>query len=366
MTLPFRRPAPDAGLPATADGPRPNPHQLTSDPHQSDAHTHQTAADPHHPDTNTGSPSSTSCPSLPADPSPAAPWRHLRRATYLLLLAAVAVLVIAFWPTLAGIWRRQALTFVVTVAVMGLGVFVQACSLLAFLDTPRRLSSWRFAEVWAWSALANYAAPLQPGIAVRVAWLRRHDITVAEGLLATWRRLIASIWLVLPGLGAGLLLTGDARGRWPAGALLAIWAIAVPLRRFAIGRLHRLARPSWLLRRRDLLLRAASHLTRRGLVLVALQYVLGAALTYGIYLRFGASIEPGQALLICCLASVSSVVALLPGNLGIVEAIYLLAGHQLGLDVETAAALALFIRVAHIAANLLWMLAGRLFNHLSS
>jgi len=54
----------------------------------------------------------------------------------------------------------------------------------------------------------------------------------------------------------------------------------------------------------------------------------------------------------------SSLVAFLPGNLGVVEAIYMLGGHGFGLTVAEAGALAILIRVAHVAANMLLVFAG--------
>jgi hypothetical protein len=51
-------------------------------------------------------------------------------------------------------------------------------------------------------------------------------------------------------------------------------------------------------------------------------------------------------------------VAFLPGNLGVVEAIYMLGGHGFGLSVAEAGALAILIRVAHVVANMLLVFAG--------
>ena len=284
--------------------------------------------------------------------------RKLRNAAYVLLIAVAIVLVVVWWPVLVGIWQQQALTFVGAVIVMICGTFVQARNFLVFLDAEHSIRSLRFTRVWALSALANYVAPLQPGIAVRVGWLVRRGVDVSEGLLATWRQLVVSVWISMIGLAIGLLLTGDPRGRWPALALGVVWVAVFGLRRLGLRVLDRLARPRWLARRKELLQRAATHVTLQGIAGVAVQYLLGTLLLYWIYTRFGASIGWGQALIICCLAYMSSLVAFLPGNLGVVEAIYMLGGHGFGLTVAEAGALAILIRVAHVAANMLLVFAG--------
>lgn len=293
---------------------------------------------------------------IPALPSSAV--RKLRNAAYLLLIVIAAALVVIWWPVLVSIWRQQALTFAGAVIVMICGAFVQARNFLVFLDAEHSVRLLRFARVWALSALTNYVAPLQPGIAVRVAWLARRGVNVSEGLLATWRQLVASVWVSMIGLAIGLLLTGDPRGRWPALALVIVWAVVFALRKFGLRTLDRLARPRWLVRRKELLQRAATHVTLEGIAGVVVQYLLGTLLLYWIYVRFGASISWGEALIICCLAYVSSLIAFLPGNLGVVEAIYMLGGHGFGLTVAEAGALAILIRVAHVAANMLLVFAG--------
>lgn len=285
-------------------------------------------------------------------------WRGLRNASYLLLVAISVALVAMWWPVLVKIWREQAVTFVGAVIVMICGTFVQARNFLVFLDSEHSVRLWRFARVWALSALANYVAPLQPGIAVRVAWLTRRGVNVSEGLLATWRQLVASVWIALAGVAVGLLLTGDPRGRWPAFLLGVAWVAAPALRKLWLKWLDGLVRPYWLTSRKQLLQRAAANITPRGIFGVLVQYILGTLLLYWVYARFGASIDWGQAIIICCVAYMSSLVAFLPGNLGVLEAIYMIGGHGFGLSIAEAGALAVLIRVAHISANMLLVFAN--------
>ena len=284
--------------------------------------------------------------------------RKLRNAAYVLLIAVAVVLVVVWWPVLVGIWQQQALTFVGAVIVMICGTFVQARNFLVFLDAEHPIRLLRFTRVWALSALANYVAPLQPGIAVRVAWLSRRGVSVPAGLLATWRQLVASVWISLIGLAVGLLMTGVPRGRWPALALGAVWMVTFAMRKLWLRGLDRLQRPAWLARQKEVLHRAASGIKSRGLAGVVLQYVLGTLVLYWVYSRFGAPIGVGEALILACLVYISSMVALLPGNFGVMEAIYMLGGHGFGLSVAQLAALALLLRVSSITSSGLLALSG--------
>ncbi len=285
-------------------------------------------------------------------------WRPWRNAAYLLLVIVAIVLIVLWWPDLARIWREQAWTFIGAGVVMICGTLVQASNFLVFLNVRHSLRVWRFARIWALSALANYVAPLQPGIAVRVGWLAKRGISIAEGLLATWRQLVISVWISLIGLSAGLFLTGNPRGRWPAILLALAWVAAFVLRKLWLKGLNHLSWPGWLVSRKDLLQRATMGIPLRGILGVLTQYALGTILLYWVYTRFGAHIGIGQAVILACLVYASSMVAVLPGNLGVTEAIYMLGGHGFGLSVAEAGALAILLRVANVTSNALLILCG--------
>lgn len=293
------------------------------------------------------------------------PWRVGRNLAYLLLMAAAIALVVHWWPELVAIWRKQALTFVGAIAIMICGTLVQARNFLVFLNVRHSVRFLRFAQVWALSSLANYVAPLQPGIAVRVGWLAQRGVNVSEGLLATWRQLVTSVWISLIGLAIGLILTGDPRGRWPALLLGVAWVAAFVLRKLWFKWLDSLTRPVWLLQHKQLLHRAATGITLSGLVGIVLQYVLGTLVLYWVYSRFGADIGVGQALVLTCLVYVSSMVSVLPGNLGVMEAIYMFGGHGFGLSVPEMGALALLLRVSNISSSGLLALCGVMVPHRS-
>jgi hypothetical protein len=265
--------------------------------------------------------------------------RFWRNVVYLLLVAAALLLVVVWWQELRSIWAQHWLTFLGATGLMTLGAVVQAHNFIAFLGVS--LPRAAFTRIWALSALSNYVAPLQPGIALRIVYLKSRGVSVRQGLLA------------IGGLGGGLLLTGDLRGRWPGLVLLLAWVAILPFRQLLIASLFRLQRPAWLLRHRELLRDAANMISATAVAGVALQYLLGTVLLYWVYTSFGAPIGIGQALVLACVVYLASVVAIVPGNFGFLEMLYLLGGHGLGLPLSGSVALALLLRVSHVAANML-------------
>jgi hypothetical protein len=167
-----------------------------------------------------------------------------------------------------------------------------------------------------------------------------------------------SVWVSLGGLAIGLWLAGDQKMRWPAGVLLIAFLGLALLRSGLLAWLERINRPVWLAHRKQLLRDAISGISISGIVGVLLQYVIGTLLLLWVYRRFGANIVFGQALVLACMVYVSSLVAIMPGNLGIMDGIYMIGGHGLGLTVAESAALALLLRGGHVAACLMVVVAG--------
>jgi len=282
-------------------------------------------------------------------------WRGI---TYLLMLVVAAILVAVWWTDLVKIWREQGLTLVVAAIFMVLALIVQTRNFITFLGEPLRLGTWGLSRVWATTALANYLGPFQPGVALRVAYLSRRGVKISTSLLATWRQLCVSVWISLGGLATGLWLTGDPRMRLPALALLVAFLGLAMLRGVLLAVLERVERPAWLAQRKHLLRSAISGISVPGIIGVVLQYAIGTLLLLWVYHRFGANIILGQALVLACMVYVSSLVAVMPGNLGIMDGIYMIGGHGLGLTVAESAALALLLRGAHIAGCLVLVFAG--------
>ena len=284
---------------------------------------------------------------------------HWRDLAYLLVLACVGALVVAWWPELAALWRQHALTFAGAVLMMMLAMVMQARNFTSFLDVRADIDLLRLSGIWGTTALLNYAGPLQPGVMARVAFLRAHGVDPVVSILATWRQLCASVWLALAGLSLGLFAIGDSRTFWFAAALMAMFLSVFALWRWRAPLLAGIVRVLRLQRHHELLTRAVTGASLTGVLGVAVQYLIGVLVLLWVYPRFGVDMGMGEALVLACVVYVSALVAVLPANVGVLDGIYALGGHQLGLGLQEAAALALLLRAAHITACVLLLPLAR-------
>ncbi|HZW18980.1 MAG TPA: lysylphosphatidylglycerol synthase domain-containing protein [Luteimonas sp.] len=278
--------------------------------------------------------------------------RAIRGCVYALLLLGIAACVVVWWDDLSQLWREHALTFVVAAMAMVAGIIVQAHNFRCFLPQPSAIGLWRLSHVWALGALANYLGPFQPGLALRVLWLRSMDVTVGNSLLATWRQLSVSIWISLFGLSVGFMLSDPRRNAILALGFLVVFFAGYLLRGYLASLVEGLRRPVWVRTKKDVIAAAIRHFPAVGVLGVVAQYAIGTMLLWFVYRQFGAEVGLGQAVLMACVVYVSTLVAVLPGNLGVLEAIYVLGGHATGLTAQESAALALLLRAAQVVASL--------------
>jgi hypothetical protein len=278
------------------------------------------------------------------------PVRALRAAGYLVLVALTAICVIAWWSELSQLWIDHFHSFLVATVVMAAATVLQARNFLSFIPQSPTIGIASLSRIWALGALANYAGPLQPGIALRVFFLHRVGISPSTSLVATWRQLCMSVWISLLGLSVGLALIDADRYAIAMGLSASVFAALHLLRHSLAVWLGRVRWPEWLVARRDLALTVVRGFSWRGGVGVVLQYVIGTLLVLYVYRQFGARIELGHAIVIASAIYASALIAVMPGNLGVMDGIYLFGGHSVGLTGHESAAIALLIRAAHIAS----------------
>ncbi|SEO84653.1 Uncharacterized membrane protein YbhN, UPF0104 family [Luteibacter sp. UNC138MFCol5.1] len=282
----------------------------------------------------------------------------VRRAAYAAFLVAVVAAAYYWREPLMRVWREQAWTMVMATGFMVTAIVIQARNFIAFLDSSDDVSVWPLSRVWALTSLANYLGPFQPGVALRIAYLSRHGVGWRESLLATWRQLCTSGWISLAGCGVGLLTLTAPYARLAGGTCIVVFVLVPMLRSMLRRSIGSAARPRWLVGKRDLLIDAISGIGLAGIVGVVMQYLVGTALLWFVYRAYGAPIHPGHALLLACMVYVSSLVALLPGNLGVLDAIYVFGGQGVGLSLPESAAMALMLRCAQVIAAAGLALAG--------
>ncbi|HJR74840.1 MAG TPA: lysylphosphatidylglycerol synthase domain-containing protein [Luteimonas sp.] len=278
---------------------------------------------------------------------------RLRLALYLIALAALAWLVVRWWPELSALWKTHALAFLGVTLLVSSSIALQAITFRLFLPADERPSLLAVVRIWGVASLVNYLGPLQPGVFARVAMLNQLGVSLARSTVATLRQITASIWIAT-GLTGGALLCLQVPGTKQPGYLCLLAFALYPV---CIGSIRRAAAallsdrkwvPQTLRRHLPHALEMPSLVASAGVFAL---YCGGTAiLLYG-YAAFGADVDLAIAVLMACGVYVSSLVSLLPGNLGVSETIYLIGGHSMGLSISEAAALALLLRTAHVAAS---------------
>jgi len=236
---------------------------------------------------------------------------------------------------------------------MTVSVFVQSYNFLSFLPGANAPGLASMAHAWAVGALVNYVGPFQPGLAVRVALLARQGIRVGDSSIATLRQVIVSMWLALALAGISLVWMNPSKMAVPAVALMLLFLLVPQM--FPL--LRRLA-SQFLPERVPASLRDAAQValalpTLRAVSGVLVQYILGTVAFYIGYQQFGANISIPEAIGLACVVYASSLVALFPGNLGVLEALCTAFGRASGLPVEQSLALAFLYRGANIISVLL-------------
>ena len=277
-------------------------------------------------------------------------WRSV---AYLILLVVAVALTVAWWPEFSRIWREHFATFLIITLLMIVSVFVQSYNFLSFLPGAGVPKLVDMAHTWAIGALVNYLGPFQPGLAVRVALLAKQGVRVGDSSVATLRQVIASAWLALALASVSLMWMDPARMAIPSVVLMVAFLLVpqtFPFLRRLVVRVLPNRIPANVRHAMQVALTLPSLRAASGILV---QYMLGTFAFYIGYKQFGADISIPAALGLACVVYVSSLVALFPGNLGVLEALCTAFGQTSGLSVQQSLALAFLYRGASIASVML-------------
>jgi len=276
----------------------------------------------------------------------------LRRAGYVVLLVGIGAVLWFSREGLLAVWRDHHWAFLVLAVLMMVGMLVQVLNFLHLLEWHERLAVRAAAHAWALATLLNYLAPFQPGLALRLAYFKSQGVPLSRTAATTLRQLHLSMWTALLVAGVAFCIKGGHSG-WVAGLLLMVAFIAWPMvLAWSLPWLKAWRWPAWMETHRGSVEIAMTPLPLRKTFYFFVQHALGATLVLFAYREFGAALSPANAMLISVGVYLSSLVAILPNNLGLLEGLYILTARASGLDPITSLALALFIRGAHICACL--------------
>lgn len=277
--------------------------------------------------------------------------RIRKRLGVLVYAAAVAVLVFLLatnFRDVAETLSAHIVEFLVATGIGMLQAILQARNFVTILAPPLPPSATASVRIWAITALANYLAPLQPGVPLRAVLFRSSGVSFVNVLAATGRQAVLMIWLsTLLATSFAMSIPGAPVRLLAAGAL-AIVVLSLVGRHTARTLLP--GRPAESLGAR--MLGALLWTPSPAVMLNALmQFLLMALSLELVYSGFGASLGFNEGVVVSAATTLSGIAALTPNNLGIMEAILGYAGHLNGLKGDALIAIALLFRIAHIVAN---------------
>lgn len=278
--------------------------------------------------------------------TPGASRDRLRRILYLLAIALVAAFL---WRLGSAPWRMAGQHWHVMLAISALsaaGLLVQAMAFRLVAAVASRPALPATLAIWSSSAALSVVAPLLAGIAARTALLVRQGMRLEDCAVASLRQ----VWL---GLEYALLLgalalpfTGWELSQAVALPCTAGWLCMAGLRLYAARRqgpepAGRLARALHALRTP---VAASAH------PWFILQIVAMSAVYLVGFNGLGAEIDMAQALALSSLTVLLSLIAFVPNGLGVTDAVWVVFARSAGVEIETAVAIAIVIRLGHLIA----------------
>ncbi|ADJ29323.1 lysylphosphatidylglycerol synthase domain-containing protein [Nitrosococcus watsonii] len=275
----------------------------------------------------------------------------MRWVLYLIIITLLAFLFYTHRVEVINtfIYHRWVLLYVTGITILGFSA--QALNFLQLIETLNKPPFQDTLRAWALANIANYLGPFQPGIAVRMAFFKRHGIEIPTTIRATLHQLQLSFW-VATGIAA---IAGSISHYEPirplafvSGILFISWPLGLRASHLAI--LWSSAHIKFIDRHKDMLAFFFILPPARTLLLVAIQYILGALSLYVVYWSFDTQINIQDAFLLTVVVFSSTFIAITPNNLGVQDAIYGYSAYLYGLTVSEALSLALLLRLAHILA----------------
>lgn len=232
-----------------------------------------------------------------------------------------------------------------------IGLSAQALNFLQLIETPNKPPFQETLRTWALANIANYFGPFQPGIAVRIAFFKRHGIEIATTVCATLRQLQLSVWVA-----AGIVAVAGPFSHYAliypvvffCAALFLLWPLLLRASHLAI--LWSSSRITFIGRHKNILALSFILPPAQKFPLIISQYVLGAFNLYIVYWAFHTQINIQDAFLLAAAVFLSTLVAITPNNLGIQDALYGYSAHIYGLTISESLSLVLLLRLAHILA----------------
>lgn len=270
-------------------------------------------------------------------------------------LVYAAIIIAALWllwierSIIVEISFAQWETLTVIISLVILQLYLQSRNFVDLLETKVNKGKLDWLHLWAISNLSNYFAPFQPGLAVRAGVLKSWGVPVAKTTTATLKQVHLSLLSAAILMSAGMTFSPLFNfGFWPL-VLLGIsftWIIVFFYAPCALPN-HKRKHADEIAREKP---------TKQQIALILANYIISATAIYIVYNTLGAPLKIADSLLLATINTLSSLISILPANIGAQELILWQAGELSGLNPELTIILLFIFRISHIVGCLLVLL----------
>ena len=286
--------------------------------------------------------------------------RRLLGGAAIVLLAALAAYLLARREELGDLRRLPAAVLLGTLGLQFVAQLLWNTAMLLPLRVYMKLGFWELFAVRTGGFLAGAAVPVAGNLGVRLAYLRRKGLASSEFTWATMvsNALSVSAAAVLACLAAGAIwrMTGTLPGPVAAltAAVLALGIAAMGAVRWLprVSEHPRLAQWTWLsaMRRGRVRARTANGILAASFGRHAFSFLAFALLYHSLSTGAGHFLTGG---LVYAITSPIRIVAITPGNVGIIEWAVAGVGKLLAFEVTTGLLVALVFRGTSVVAQVL-------------
>jgi len=277
--------------------------------------------------------------------------QKLKLLVFICIIILFTSLIYFRWEVIKDALVNHYLAVIYATVLSIIGISLQALNFLQLLDSPSKPKVVSMYRIWALSNLANYLAPFQPGLAVRMISLRQLGVSAWITTHTTVRQLQLSIWAAV-----GLFAFAGVFNKIFVVKVMAVVSASIFILWPSILRLTKLiilgkCKNFRLVKNfREELAGLLAPMPLNKFVLPIVQYLIIAISVFIVYRNFGAEIFWYDALLIAVATSLSALFSITPNNFGVQELLLGYSAYVTGLSVNDAISIAVLYRLAHLGS----------------
>lgn len=282
-------------------------------------------------------------------------FQNLRKFLITLIFFVYVGLLVKYWPVLYNAIAEKYFAIILILLLSAVYFLLQAFNFLQLLNLkPSFLFYMETVQLWGLASLTNYLAPFQPGLALRVAHFKANRIPIANTAHTTLQQLQLSYWTGFICLGVTLIFH-DLDSYRIAGITLSVvailWFLLLKVANRAFKRfivLFKLEKYNENLISYDLSIPGISRL-----IIFFIQHLISMLAVLIAFRSFGTDLSIADAFIIGIVVTLSTLLSVLPNNLGIQELLFAYSAHLNGMVTGESISIALVFRIAQILSSFL-------------